>query len=129
MNNEGKESENNCAASGHVDKLVRLFKKIKIGKNMDTYRKHIELLGFEAEDKITGFKGTIDSICFDLYGCVQASVRPKVNKDGTVPDGCWFDVTRLNINTENRVVNMPNFYEGYVAEGKKGAADKPTKRA
>ena len=96
---------------------------------MDAYKKHIELLGYKAKDKITGFEGVIDSICFDLYGCVQAALKPKVKKDGEVPSGNWFDVTRLEIDQKSRIVDMPNFYEGYVAAGKKGPADKPTSRA
>ena len=95
---------------------------------MDAYRHHIELLGYPAEDKITGFKGVIDSICFDLYGCVQACVRPKADKDGGVPDGAWFDVTRLKISAGKRIVDMPDFYLGYVAEGRKGAAPKPAQK-
>lgn len=96
---------------------------------MDIYKRHIELLGYPAKDKITGFKGTIDSVCFDLYGCVQVSLKPGIDKDGKMPDAFWFDVTRLKINTKKRVVDMPDFYEGYVAEGKKGAADKPNMKA
>jgi len=91
---------------------------------MGTYERHINLLGYKAKDKVTGFAGTIDSVCFDLYGCVQCSLRPQIDKDGKIPDGHWFDVTRLSIDTTERVVDMPNFYEGYVAEGKKGAAPK-----
>ena len=96
---------------------------------MDTYKKHIELLGHKAEDKITGFKGTIESVCFDLYGCIQVSLKPLTDKDGKVPEGYWFDVTRVKVDTKNRVVDLPNFYEGYVAEGRKGPAQKPTSRA
>ena len=43
-------------------------------------KKHVELLGHRAVDKITGFKGVIDSISFDLYGCIQACVRPAIDK-------------------------------------------------
>ena len=96
---------------------------------MDTYKRHIELLGYKAKDKITGFSGVIDSICFDLYGCVQASLKPPVDKDGKIPEAYWFDVTRLEIKTNKRVVDMPDFYQGYVAEGKKGPADKPVSYA
>jgi hypothetical protein len=92
---------------------------------MDTYRKHIELLGYKAQDKVTGYKGVIDSVCFDLYGCVQVSLKPPMDKDGKIQSGHWFDVTRLEINTKKRIVDMPNFYEGYVAEGRKGPAEKP----
>ena len=96
---------------------------------MNTYERHIELLGFKAKDKVTGFTGVIDSVCFDAYGCIQASLKPPMNKDGQIPDGFWFDVTRLEIDTKKRVVEMPNFYKGYVAEGRKGAAVKPSLRA
>ena len=95
----------------------------------DTYARHIELLGFRGEDKITGFCGVIDSVCFDLYGCIQVCLKPPIDKDGKLPESYWFDVTRIEIDTSNRVVAMPNFYQGYVAEGKKGAADKPMRRA
>lgn len=97
---------------------------------MNTYKRHIELLGFNAKDKITGLEGVIDGICFDLYGCIQASLKPRtLDKDGKVKDGYWVDVTRLEINTTDRVMPVPDFYEGYVAEGRKGPAEKPSARA
>jgi len=96
---------------------------------VDAYKEHIELLGFKAKDKVTGFKGVIDSICFDLYGCVQASLKPPMGKDGEIKNGYWFDVTRLEVDRKERVVALPNFHEGYVADGKKGPADKPASRA
>ena len=91
---------------------------------MTAYKKHIELLGLKAKDKITGFSGTVDSICFDLYGCVQASLKPKMGKDGRIPEGYWFDVTRLQIKDDKRTVAFPDFYEGYISEGRKGPTDK-----
>lgn len=95
------------------------------GKKDDVYRRHIELLGYRGKDKITGFAGVVDSVCFDLYGCVQISLKPPMRDNGEIPDSYWFDVTRIEIFSKERVVNLPNFYEGYVAEGKKGPADKP----
>lgn len=96
---------------------------------MDTYRRHIELLGFTAKDKVTGYEGVIDSVSFDLYGCVQVSLKPPIDKEGKMPVGYWVDVTRLDVDTTKRVIPLPNFYEGYVAEGKKGPADKPSRPA
>lgn len=93
---------------------------------MDIYKKHIELLGLKGKDKITGFSGIIDSICFDLYGCIQVSLKPPMDNDGKIPDGFWFDVTRLDITSDKRAMDSPDFYKGYVAEGKKGPASKPT---
>lgn len=95
----------------------------------NVYERHIELLGFKATDKVTGFSGVIDSVCFDAYGCIQISLKPKMDKDGNVPNGYWFDVTRLKIDMSRRIVELPNFYEGYTAEGRKGPADKPARRA
>jgi len=92
-------------------------------------KNNIELLGYKVKDKVTGFKGVIDSVSFDIYGCVQVCIKPKMQKDGEVPQGYWFDVTRLEIDQKSRVVDMPNFYEEYIASGKKGPADKPASRA
>ncbi len=93
---------------------------------MNAYKTHIELLGFKAVDKITGFKGVIDSISFDLYGCVQALLKPTINKEGAIPQSYWFDVSRLQVAYDDgRVVDLPDFDQGYIAEGKKGPAEKP----
>jgi len=91
----------------------------------NTYERHIELLGLKAKDRITGFSGVIDSVCFDLYGCVQVSLKPPIDDKGEIPNGYWVDVTRLKVSSSKRVMDLPDFYEGYVAEGKKGASDKP----
>ncbi len=92
----------------------------------DTYKSHIELLGYKARDKVTNMEGMIDHVGFDAYGCVQASIKPtELDKDGKVRDGYWFDITRLDVDFDGgRVVDMPDFSQGYVAEGRKGAAEK-----
>lgn len=87
---------------------------------------HINLLGLKASDKVTGFSGVITSVSFDLYGCIQLVVSPPVGSDGKKPDGHWFDLNRLDIDHNGeRVMNVPAFARGYVAEGRKGAAEKP----
>lgn len=89
------------------------------------YEDHIDLLGFKAQDKVTGLEGVIDAVCFDLYGCIQVSLKPKgLDKDNRPFSGYWLDVTRLDIEKTDRVMGVPNFKKGYVAEGKKGATDK-----
>ncbi len=88
-------------------------------------KKHVDLLGLNAEDKVTGFKGVITTVSFDLYGCVQVVITPKINEDGKQGDGHWYDVTRLKIESDERVMDVPDFDKGYIAEGKKGAAEKP----
>lgn len=85
---------------------------------------HINLLGLPAEDKVTGFKGVVTNVAFDLYGCVQAVVSPRIDDKGEIPEGKWFDITRLNLGLEH-VMDPPDFSKGYIATGKKGGFDKP----
>ena len=87
--------------------------------------RHIRLLGMKVEDKVTGFKGVVVCISFDLYGCVQGLVNPGKYKDGKLMDQLWFDVNRLSIKSREPVMERPDFVCGPVAEGKKGAAEKP----
>ncbi len=85
---------------------------------------HLDLLGKRARDKVTGLEGVISTVSFDLYGCIQAIISPPA--DGSkLLDGCWFDVKRLDILDYDTVMVRPNFDQGYVAEGNKGAAEKP----
>jgi len=72
-------------------------------------RKNISLLGFKAQDKVTKFTGVVTSISFDLYGCIQAVVSPPVDKDGKDQEGRWFDIARLEILEEKRVMDCPKF--------------------
>lgn len=84
---------------------------------------HLKLLGSVMRDKVTGIKGMVDSVSFDAYGCVQASLRPPANKDGTLIDGRWFDVKRLE-NAGKRIMDPPPF----LPPGKEiGPADKPSR--
>ena len=87
--------------------------------------KNVHLLGYNAVDKVTGFSGMISTMSFDAYGCVQAVLTPRVKDDGSVNEGRWFDITRLEIDETQKLVDMPNYHSGYVATGKKGAAEKP----
>lgn len=86
---------------------------------------HIDLLGRKATDKVTGFKGVITSVSFDLYGCVQVIITPVVDKDGKNADSCWYDITRLTVGKSKSVMELPNFCSGYIAEGRSGGFDKP----
>jgi len=87
--------------------------------------KHLELLGKTARDKVTGFEGVIASICFDLYGCIQAILTPPVDKDGKKQEGCWLDINRLTIINDRPVMNVPDFSKGVIAEGGHGPTEKP----
>lgn len=85
---------------------------------------HFELLGKKAKDAVTGFSGVVTTLSFDLYGCVQVVLSPPVDKDGTIPDGKWLDVTRLTAVGKKPVMDLPDFKKGYVATGRKGCASK-----
>jgi hypothetical protein len=89
--------------------------------------KTINLLGLRAKDKVTGFEGTISSVCFDLYGCVQCILTPRQDEAGKTPMSQYFDVQRLDIKPEERVMPVPDF-EAQAAEPSAyghGAAEKP----
>jgi hypothetical protein len=86
---------------------------------------HLSLLGCRARDKVTGIEGVVTTVSFDLYGCIQAVLTQKADEKGEYKMSPWFDVTRLDIVDHNPVMTQPNFELGYVAEGKKGAAEKP----
>ena len=88
-------------------------------------QKHIELLGHKVKDKVTGFKGVITTMSFDLYGCIQAAVTPESGERGDQKEGRWFDITRLKVTSKKRVMEVPNFRRGYISTGSKGAAEKP----
>lgn len=92
---------------------------------MINVKNHLNLLGMRVEDKVTGFKGVVATISFDLYGCVQAVVNPGADKDGKLMDQCWFDVSRLTLLALEPVMERPNYEFGPQAEGKQGAAEKP----
>ena len=90
----------------------------------------INLLGVRAEDKVTGTRGVITSICFDLFGCVQAALTPPVKESGELVDSRWFDVNRLTTFPAERVMDVPDFDANAdrPADYNKGAAHKPEPR-
>lgn len=82
---------------------------------------HFKLLGFKVRDVITGFEGIVDSISFDLYGCVQAIVRAEQDKKkpNETPASYWFDLKRLRPISKTPVMAVPSFVDV------PGGADKP----
>jgi uncharacterized protein YrrD len=91
-------------------------------------QKHMELLGMKVRDQVTGYTGVVSSVSFDLYGCIQAIVTPKAGEAGKQEDSRWFDVQRLRVIGKKPVMVRPNYEYGYVAEGRKGSAEKPAGR-
>jgi hypothetical protein len=87
--------------------------------------RYMNLLGYECQDTITGFKGVASSVCFDVYGCIQIALSPPVEKKtGNLPDGKWFDAKRLKKIGKAAVMAAPDFSLPEI-----GAADKPAFRA
>ena len=52
-------------------------------------------LGFQYEDRITGFTGVATGHVRYITGCNQVYLTPKVDADGKPRDGAWFDEQRL----------------------------------
>jgi hypothetical protein len=92
---------------------------------MSKIENHIKLLGLKVKDRVTGFRGVVTTISFDLYGCIQAVVHPGLGKDKKLGDCQWFDVNRLAVESHVPVMDRPDFVSGLQAEGKQGAAEKP----
>lgn len=87
---------------------------------------YLDLLGYEVKDKVTKFEGVVTSIGFDLYGCIQAIVNPKIDKDGKPSDSRWFDIGRLKVTSKEPVMDQPDFEQIAIPIlGKKGPAEKP----
>lgn len=92
--------------------------------------KHFETFGRVVRDRVTGFDGVVESISFDLYGCVQAIVRPSgVDKDGQTRKGEWFDVKRLEIIDDEPVMPLPDFGIRFAESNENGPAAKPEPRS
>jgi hypothetical protein len=91
---------------------------------MSNISKALKYLGTKQKDLVTGYTGVVTSISFDINGCIQAALKPPMDKDGKIPDGCWFDLERLE--QIGKPVMKPFPYEvtrKFVA----GPADKPAK--
>ncbi len=87
---------------------------------------HMDLLGTQMKDAVTGFKGMVDSVCFDAYGCVQISLKPAIDAKGKMPDAYWFDVKRLKA-FGTRLMPVPPFFTT-PAGAEAGAAEKPSRQ-
>jgi hypothetical protein len=81
------------------------------------------LLGHRVRDVVTDVEGVVESVCFDLYGCIQASVRTSHNDKEGVPMGFWYDIKRLIKVSKEPVLVQPDFSLPEI-----GAANKPSAR-
>ncbi|HXD38850.1 MAG TPA: hypothetical protein VN624_19505 [Rhodanobacter sp.] len=94
---------------------------------MINLNKHLDLLGKRVADRVTGFKGVVATVSFDLYGCIQAIVNPGTDAEGKLRDSQWFDVNRLRVIDTQPVMPRPDFEWApqAIAEGRKGPAERP----
>ena len=68
----------------------------------------INLLGYEGKDKVIGFEGIVESVSFDLYGCIQLWMKPtSLKEDGSQKEGGYFDISRIVIETS--IIPAPKF--------------------
>lgn len=93
-------------------------------QNRTSVDQHLEILGAHMKDIVTGLEGMVDSVAFDTYGCVQATLRGKAKKDGTIPASHWFDVKRLELTGKQRVMDVPAFVDMPIGT-EAGPAEKP----
>jgi len=104
------------------DKFEPAVASNKSGAPMEQY---FDFLGRKGRDAVTGYEGVVSSLSFDLYGCVQVVMTGKSSDDGKIDGGHWFDIARIEILDTTPVMAPPDFSKGYIAEGRKGAAEKP----
>ena len=87
----------------------------------------VDFLGKQVKDKISGRKGIVTSVCFDLYGCIQVVINEqRKDKDDKEITFGWIDINRIEIIKNKKIMNCPNYnnkYSSLVDVG--GPADKP----
>lgn len=71
--------------------------------------KYLDLLGYKVTDRVTGYSGVVESISYDLYGCIQPLVVAAVDEKGKLEQGRWFDGGRLEKSGVEPVVPVPSF--------------------
>lgn len=89
--------------------------------------KGMDLIGLKVQDKVSGQKGVVTSISYDLYGCIQASITPPTQgaKGEDQMYMIWYDISRLNVLSKKPVMKVPDFEEEDFEEH--GPAIKPMK--
>lgn len=95
---------------------------------MTTIESSVDLLGKTVKDRITGFKGVVTSVSFDLYGCIQVVICPgKIDKSGKeLPSFGWIDINRIEKVKGKPVMEHPNFDVKYAKiKDVHGPANKP----
>ena len=61
-------------------------------------------LGTTAKDIVTGFKGVLTGKASYLTGCDQYLVQPKLKEGSTLEEPRWYDVNRLEVVGDEKIV-------------------------
>jgi hypothetical protein len=78
--------------------------------NVHQFAAYFDLLGRKIKDKVSSQEGVCDAITFDLYGCIQVAVSPRVDKEGKFVEGRMLDVHRVQvIDGDDRVMPRPTY--------------------
>ncbi len=67
-----------------------------------------ELFGKKGKDIITGFTGTITGKCEYISGCSQLLLSPDVDENGNYREPQWIDESRIEINDESGIIQLPD---------------------
>jgi hypothetical protein len=94
---------------------------------MNSAIKHFDLLGYHVIDEITGKTGVVISLCFDVYGCIDAVVDSGFDADGKSVIN-RFNILRLGRTSSRRSVE-PHRYnlepvKGWLKRGDESVSDK-----
>lgn len=60
--------------------------------------KFFNQMGKKAKDRVSGFEGIVDGICFYRSLTTQILLTPKVSKDGEHRDARWFSWKDIIVN-------------------------------
>lgn len=70
-------------------------------------------LGVSVKSNISGFKGIVTSRSEHVNGCNRYWVAPKVDKEGKMPEGAWFDEGELIVTLKPKVKRRNNKRGGF----------------
>lgn len=76
----------------------------------NTVMDKLEALGTKVKDKVTGHKGVVTSVSFDLYGNIQNYVQSRSKNN---ENEHWSDTSRLSKISKKKVMERPEFQENY----------------
>ena len=89
----------------------------------------IDYLGRRARDKITNAEGVVTAVSFDTAGCVQCSLNRGLDKDGKPHETYWYDIQRLELLGDERVLPVPSQFQGPPKQVPSAYRHGPTEKA